>query len=54
MSAIDAPRLDEAPLEQFGHQAVGDLAAALSGLMVALHRRRVVLTPHSSVKSPTA
>jgi SAM-dependent methyltransferase len=35
----DTPRLDEAALEQFVHQAVGDLAAAISGLMVHLGDR---------------
>ena len=52
MTAIDTPRLEEATSEHFNHEAVGDLAAAISGLMAALHRRRVVLTPHSSVKGP--
>ena len=53
MTAIDAPRLD-GPLEQFDNQAVGDLAAAISGLKVDLHGGRVALTPHSSAKGPTA
>jgi SAM-dependent methyltransferase len=39
MTTIDTPRLDEAVLEQFVHQAVGDLAAAVSGLMVHLGDR---------------
>ena len=39
MTMTDAPRLDEAKLEQFVHQAVGDLAAAASGLMVHLGDR---------------
>src|SRR5512139_669994 len=39
MTTIDTPRLDEAALEQFVHQAVGDLAAAISGLMVHLGDR---------------
>ena len=39
MTTIDTPRLDEAVLEQFVHQAVGDLAAAISGLMVHLGDR---------------
>ena len=39
MTTIDTPRLDEATLEQFVHQAVGDLAAAISGLMVHLGDR---------------
>ncbi|MGC4110113.1 MAG: class I SAM-dependent methyltransferase [Nocardioides sp.] len=39
MTTIDKPRLDEAALEQFVHQAVGDLAAAISGLMVHLGDR---------------
>ena len=41
MTTIDAPTptLDDAALEQFVHQAVGDLAAAISGLMVHLGDR---------------
>jgi SAM-dependent methyltransferase len=39
MTTIDTPRLDEAALEQFVHQAVGDLAAAISGLMMHLGDR---------------
>ena len=39
MTTIDTPRLDESALEQFVHQAVGDLAAAVSGLMVHLGDR---------------
>jgi SAM-dependent methyltransferase len=39
MTTIDTPRLDEAVLEQFVHQAVGDLAAAISGLMIHLGDR---------------
>ncbi len=39
MTTIDTPRLDEAALEQFVHQAVGDLAAAISGLMLHLGDR---------------
>ena len=39
MTTIDTPRLDETALEQFVHQAVGDLAAAISGLMVHLGDR---------------
>ena len=39
MTTIDTPRLDEAVLEQFVNQAVGDLAAAISGLMVHLGDR---------------
>ncbi|HEX3223894.1 MAG TPA: class I SAM-dependent methyltransferase [Nocardioides sp.] len=39
MTTTDMPRLDEAVLEQFVHQAVGDLAAAVSGLMVHLGDR---------------
>jgi SAM-dependent methyltransferase len=39
MTTIETPRLDEAALEQFVHQAVGDLAAAVSGLMVHLGDR---------------
>jgi SAM-dependent methyltransferase len=39
MTTIDIPRLDEAKLEQFVHQAVGDLAAAISGLMLHLGDR---------------
>ncbi|WP_151082195.1 class I SAM-dependent methyltransferase [Nocardioides cynanchi] len=39
MTVTDTPRLDEAALEQFVHQAVGDLAAAISGLMVHLGDR---------------
>jgi SAM-dependent methyltransferase len=39
MSVTDTPRLDEAALEQFVHQTVGDLAAAISGLMVHLGDR---------------
>jgi SAM-dependent methyltransferase len=39
MTMTDTPRLDEAALEQFVHQAVGDLAAAISGLMVHLGDR---------------
>jgi len=39
MTTIDTPRLDEAVLEQFVHQAVGDLAAAISGLMLHLGDR---------------
>lgn len=34
MTASDPPRLDEAALEQFVHQAAGDFAAAISGLIV--------------------
>jgi hypothetical protein len=54
MTAIDTPRLGAAALEQVDHHAVGDLAAAISGRTVALHRRRVVLTPYSPAKSPVA
>jgi len=39
MTMTDTPRLDEAALEQFVHQAVGDLAAGISGLMVHLGDR---------------
>jgi SAM-dependent methyltransferase len=39
MTTIDPPRLDEAALELFVNQAVGDLAAAVSGLMVHLGDR---------------
>jgi SAM-dependent methyltransferase len=39
MTTIDTPRLDEAALEQFVHQAVGDLGAAISGLMLHLGDR---------------
>jgi SAM-dependent methyltransferase len=39
MTVTDTPPLDEAKLEQFVHQAVGDLAAAASGLMVHLGDR---------------
>ena len=39
MTTLDTPRLDEAALEEFVHQAVGDLAAAVSGLMVHLGDR---------------
>jgi 2-polyprenyl-3-methyl-5-hydroxy-6-metoxy-1,4-benzoquinol methylase len=40
MTTIESPApLDEAALEQFVHQAVGDLAAAVSGLMVHLGDR---------------
>ena len=39
MTMTDTPRLDEAALEQFVHQAVGDLAASISGLMVHLGDR---------------
>lgn len=39
MTTIDTPRLDQAVLEQFVNQAVGDLAAAISGLMVHLGDR---------------
>ena len=39
MTMTDTPRLDEAALEEFVHQAVGDLAAAISGLMVHLGDR---------------
>ena len=39
MTVTDTPRLDEAALEQFVHQTVGDLAAAISGLMVHLGDR---------------
>ena len=43
MTTIDtqteAPSLDEGALEQFVHQAVGDLAAAISGLMMHLGDR---------------
>jgi SAM-dependent methyltransferase len=39
MTTTDTPRLDEAVLEQFVHQAVGDLAAAISGLMMHLGDR---------------
>jgi SAM-dependent methyltransferase len=39
MTTIDTPRLDEAALEQFVNQAVGDLAAAISGLMLHLGDR---------------
>jgi SAM-dependent methyltransferase len=39
MTTIDTPRIDEAALEQFVHQAVGDLAAAVSGLMLHLGDR---------------
>ena len=39
MTMTDTSRPDEAVLEQFVHQAVGDLAAAVSGLMVHLGDR---------------
>jgi SAM-dependent methyltransferase len=39
MTTIDTPRLDEAALEMFVHQAVGDLAAAISGLMLHIGDR---------------
>src|SRR5262249_59987360 len=39
MTTTDTPRLDEAALEMFVHQAVGDLAAAISGLMLHLGDR---------------
>jgi SAM-dependent methyltransferase len=39
MTTTDTPRLDEAALEQFVHQAVGDLAASVSGLMMHLGDR---------------
>ena len=39
MTTTEAPRLDEGALEQFVHQAVGDLAAAISGLMLHLGDR---------------
>jgi SAM-dependent methyltransferase len=39
MTVTDTPPLDEAALEQFLHQTVGDLAAAISGLMVHLGDR---------------
>ncbi|MBF4767124.1 methyltransferase domain-containing protein [Nocardioides agariphilus] len=39
MTMTDSPPLDEAALEQFVHQAVGDLAAAISGLMMHLGDR---------------
>ena len=39
MTMTDTPRLDEKALEQFVHQTVGDLAAAISGLMVHLGDR---------------
>jgi SAM-dependent methyltransferase len=39
MTMTDTPRLDEQALEQFVHQTVGDLAAAISGLMVHLGDR---------------
>jgi SAM-dependent methyltransferase len=39
MTVTDTPRLDEAVLGDFVHQAVGDLAAAVSGLMVHLGDR---------------
>jgi SAM-dependent methyltransferase len=39
MTTIDKPRLDEAVVEQFVHQAVGDLAASISGLMLHLGDR---------------
>ena len=39
MTTTETPRLDEAALEQFVHQAVGDLGAAISGLMVHLGDR---------------
>ncbi|MFC5175199.1 methyltransferase domain-containing protein [Nocardioides taihuensis] len=39
MTTTDAPPLDEGVLEQFVHEAVGDLAAAISGLMVHLGDR---------------
>src|SRR4051812_35149962 len=39
MTTIATPRLDEVALEQFVHQAVGDLAAAISGLMLHLGDR---------------
>jgi SAM-dependent methyltransferase len=39
MTTTEAPPLDEGVLEQFVHQAVGDLAAAISGLMVHLGDR---------------
>jgi SAM-dependent methyltransferase len=39
MTTTDAPALDEGVLEQFVNQAVGDLAAAVSGLMVHLGDR---------------
>jgi SAM-dependent methyltransferase len=39
MTTTETPRIDEVALEQFVHQAVGDLAAAISGLMVHLGDR---------------
>jgi SAM-dependent methyltransferase len=39
MTTTEAPRIDEGVLEQFVHQAVGDLGAAISGLMVHLGDR---------------
>src|SRR4051794_28920854 len=39
MTTIATPRLDEVALEQFVHHAVGDLAAAISGLMLHLGDR---------------
>ena len=39
LTTIATPRLDEAALEQFVHQAVGDLGAAISGLMLHLGDR---------------
>jgi hypothetical protein len=39
MTTIDKTPPDEAALEQFVHQAVGDLAAAISGLMLHLGDR---------------
>jgi hypothetical protein len=54
MTAIDTSRIDEAALKQFAHQSAGDLAAAISGLMVVVHRRRVLLIPRLSVRIPIA
>ncbi len=39
MTMTDTPAVDAAELEQFVHQAVGDLGAAISGLMVHLGDR---------------
>ena len=39
MTTIDTPRIDEGTLEQFVHQAVVDLGAAISGLMLHLGDR---------------
>ncbi len=39
MTTIDAPRVDQGALEEFVHRAVGDLGAAISGLMLHLGDR---------------